>query len=68
LISLTFPIGTSLEEIEDRTIQAVLQHTHNNRFAAARLLQINPRTICRHLGPKQKPPFTHSATVGITNG
>jgi len=57
LISLTFPVGTSLEEIENRTIQALLQHTGGNRFAAARLLRINARTICRHLGPKQPSPF-----------
>jgi len=57
LISLTFPVGTSLEEIENRTIQAMLEHTGGNRFAAARLLRINARTICRHLGPKQPSPF-----------
>jgi two-component system response regulator HydG len=67
LISLTFPVGTRLEEIEDRTIQAVLEHTRGNRFAAARLLQINPRTICRHLGPKQQPPFTHTGSAGSSN-
>ncbi len=60
LISLTFPVGTSLEEIGNRTIQAMLEHTRGNRFAAARLLKINARTICRHLGPKQPSPFTRN--------
>ena len=49
IISITFPVGTTLEEIEDRTIQALLDYTGGDRTAAAKLLAINPRTITRHL-------------------
>lgn len=49
IISITFPVGTPLTEIEDRTIQALLNYTNGDRTAAANLLGINPRTITRHL-------------------
>jgi DNA-binding protein Fis len=51
--TLTFSIGTSMREIHDTVIKAILQHTRSNRLRAAQLLQINPRTIRRRLGKKE---------------
>jgi DNA-binding NtrC family response regulator len=52
VFTLTFNIGTSMGDIEDSVLRSVLQYTHGNRLTAANLLQINPRTIRRHLGKK----------------
>lgn len=52
VITLRFPVGTSMRAIEDLSIQAMLEHTHNDRAAAAALLDIHPRTIARHLKNK----------------
>jgi DNA-binding NtrC family response regulator len=52
VFTLTFNIGTSMGDIEDCVLRSVLQYTHGNRLTAANLLQINPRTIRRHLGKK----------------
>ncbi|MFQ5662527.1 MAG: sigma-54-dependent transcriptional regulator [Terriglobia bacterium] len=49
IITLSFPVGTSMRRIEDLSIQAVLEYTQNDRAAAASLLDIHPRTIARHL-------------------
>lgn len=51
--TLTFTLGTTMREIHDTVIRTVLQYTRSNRLRAARLLQINPRTIRRHLGKKE---------------
>jgi DNA-binding NtrC family response regulator len=50
--TLTFSVGTSMREIHDTVIRAILQSTRYNRLRAAQLLQINPRTIRRRLGKK----------------
>ena len=47
--SLTFPIGTPLEEIERRAIHATLEHTGGDKRLAAQLLGIAARTIYRKL-------------------
>jgi two-component system response regulator HydG len=44
---LTFAIGTPLEEIEQRVIQATLNHTQGDKRLAAQLLGIATRTIYR---------------------
>jgi hypothetical protein len=51
--TLTFTLGTTMDEIRDTVIRTVLQYTRTNRLRAAQLLQINPRTIRRHLGKKE---------------
>jgi two-component system response regulator HydG len=46
---LSFPVGTPLEEIERRVIQATLTHTGGDKRLAAQLLGIATRTIYRKL-------------------
>ncbi len=61
-LTLTFPFGTSMRQINDAVIMKVLQYAHNNRLQAAELLKINPRTIRRHLGKKSVAgPVTRAA-------
>ena len=54
VITLSFPVGTSMRSIEDLSIQAMLEYTQNDRGAAASLLNIHPRTVARHLKGKQE--------------
>lgn len=56
--SLAFNPGTPMKDIHDAVIQTMLRFTHGNRTRAAELLQINPRTIRRHLGRKETPHMT----------
>jgi two-component system response regulator HydG len=49
--SLTFEIGTPLEEIELRVIHETLRHTKGDKRLAAQLLGIATRTIYRKLDP-----------------
>ena len=51
--SVVFSPDTPMREIHDAVIETVLRYTHGNRSRAAQLLQINPRTIRRHLGKKE---------------
>ena len=48
--SLTFPIGTPLDEVEHRLIHETLKHTSGDKSLAAQLLGISTRTIYRKLG------------------
>ena len=59
--TLTFTLGTTMREIHDTVIRTVLQYTQSNRLRAARLLQINPRTIRRHLGKKEAAAAVRAA-------
>jgi DNA-binding NtrC family response regulator len=59
--SVSFSPSTPMREIHDAVIQTVLRYTHGNRSRAAELLQINPRTIRRHLGRKETPHVTAMA-------
>ena len=47
--TLTFPIGTPLEEIEMRVIHETLRHTRGDKRLCAQLLGIATRTIYRRL-------------------
>jgi two-component system response regulator HydG len=47
--SLSFALGTPLEEIEQRVIRATLDHTGGDKRVAAQLLGIATRTIYRKL-------------------
>jgi DNA-binding NtrC family response regulator len=46
---LMFPVGTPLDEIENRVIRTTLEHTHGDKRLAAQLLGIATRTIYRKL-------------------
>lgn len=48
--SLTFPIGTPLDEVEHRLIRETLRYTSGDKALAAQLLGISTRTIYRKLG------------------
>jgi DNA-binding NtrC family response regulator len=48
--TLTFPIGTPLDEIERQVIHMTLEHTRGDKPLAAQLLGISLRTIYRKLG------------------
>jgi two-component system response regulator HydG len=50
LDTLTFPIGTPLDEVEHRLIRETLKHTAGDKALAAQLLGISTRTIYRKLG------------------
>ncbi|HEX2658168.1 MAG TPA: sigma-54 dependent transcriptional regulator [Polyangia bacterium] len=52
--SLTFAVGTPLEEIERRVIHATLAHTGGDKRLCAQLLGIATRTIYRRLEEKEK--------------
>jgi DNA-binding NtrC family response regulator len=53
--SLTFAIGTPLEEVEGRLIRETLRHTKGDKSLAAQLLGISTRTIYRKLGESDEP-------------
>lgn len=59
--SVAFGPGTPMKHIHDAVIQTMLRFTHGNRTRAAELLQINPRTIRRHLGRKESSHVTSLA-------
>lgn len=48
--SISFPIGTTLEDVEQRLIRETLRHTQGDKSLAAQLLGISARTIYRKLG------------------
>jgi len=53
IITLSFPVGTSMRSIQDLAIKAMLEYTGNDRSAAASFLDIHRRTIARHWQDKQ---------------
>jgi two-component system response regulator HydG len=50
LSSLTFSVGTPLDEVERRLIRETLRHARGDKSVAAQLLGISTRTIYRKLG------------------
>jgi DNA-binding NtrC family response regulator len=56
--TVMFSPSTPMRDIHDAVIRTVLRFTHGNRSRAAQLLQINPRTIRRHLGRKEGDHLT----------
>jgi len=54
--SLTFPVGTTLAEVERRVIHATLTHTRGDKQLTAQLLGISARTIYRKLGAEREGP------------
>jgi DNA-binding NtrC family response regulator len=53
IITLNFPVGTTMRSIQDLAIQAILEYTGNDRSAAASYLNIHRRTIARHWQEKE---------------
>ena len=53
--TLSFPIGTPLDEVEMRMIRETLKHTQGDKPLAAQLLRISARTIYRKLGEAEGP-------------
>ena len=53
---LAFPIGSTLDEIQERAIEKMLDYTAGDKERAARLLGITTRTIYRHLERKRQVP------------
>jgi two-component system response regulator HydG len=51
--SLTFSVGTPLDEVERRLIRETLRHARGDKSVAAQLLGISTRTIYRKLGEEQ---------------
>jgi two-component system response regulator HydG len=48
--TITFGVGTPLDEVERRLIRETLRHAHGDKSVAAQLLGISTRTIYRKLG------------------
>lgn len=55
---LTFPLGSTLEEMEERAIENALEHAAGDKERAAKLLGITPRTIYRFLERQRKLALT----------
>jgi two-component system response regulator HydG len=51
--SLTFSVGTPLDEVERRLIRETLRHARGDKSVAAQLLGISTRTIYRKLGESE---------------
>lgn len=49
VVTISFPVGTSMDEIENRVIHSVLEFTEGNKQRAAQLLNITSKTIHRRL-------------------
>ena len=62
--SLTFPVGTTLDEIELRVIKETLRHTKGDKSVAAQLLGISTRTIYRKLDGGPPDASDRSPDVG----
>ena len=48
--TITFGVGTPLDEVERRLIRETLRHAKGDKSVAAQLLGISTRTIYRKLG------------------
>ena len=48
--TITFSVGTPLDEVERRLIRETLRHAKGDKSVAAQLLGISTRTIYRKLG------------------
>jgi DNA-binding NtrC family response regulator len=62
--SLSFAIGTPLEEIERRVIHATLEHTAGDKRLAAQLLGIATRTIYRKLDSQRDGEGDEDGALG----
>ncbi len=55
VLTISFPIGTSMDEIENRVIHSILEFTQGNKQRAAQLLDIASKTIHRRLTAENSP-------------
>jgi two-component system response regulator HydG len=62
--SLSFAVGTPLEEIERRVIHATLAHVGGDKRLCAQLLGIATRTIYRRLEEERTEPDPADAAAG----
>ena len=53
--TITFGVGTPLDEVERRLIRETLRHAKGDKSVAAQLLGISTRTIYRKLGEDEAP-------------
>jgi two-component system response regulator HydG len=53
--TITFGVGTPLDEVERRLIRETLRHAKGDKSVAAQLLGISTRTIYRKLGEGDPP-------------
>ena len=53
--TITFGVGTPLDEVERRLIRETLRHAKGDKSVAAQLLGISTRTIYRKLGEDESP-------------
>jgi DNA-binding NtrC family response regulator len=53
--TITFSVGTPLDEVEHRLIRETLRHAKGDKSVAAQLLGISTRTIYRKLGEIESP-------------
>jgi two-component system, NtrC family, response regulator HydG len=49
VLTISFPIGTSMDDIENRVIHSILEYTQGNKQRAAQLLNLASKTIHRRL-------------------
>lgn len=49
VLTISFPVGTPMDEIENRVIHSILEFTQGNKQRAAQLLNIASKTIHRRL-------------------
>jgi two-component system response regulator HydG len=54
--TITFGVGTPLDEVERRLIRETLRHAKGDKSVAAQLLGISTRTIYRKLGEEEGKP------------
>jgi two-component system response regulator HydG len=65
--SLTFDVGTPLDEIEIRVIRETLRHTKGDKSLAAQLLGISTRTIYRKLDGIADDASTPPAAAALSD-
>jgi two-component system response regulator HydG len=63
---LVVPIGTPLEEVEDRLIEETLRYTKGDKTLAAKLLGIATRTIYRRMKGDPEPPAADPPAGGAS--
>ncbi len=66
--TLTFSVGTPLDEVERRLIRETLRHARGDKSVAAQLLGISTRTIYRKLGSWNEPAYDPVDTLSRAPG
>jgi DNA-binding NtrC family response regulator len=66
--TITFSVGTPLDEVERRLIRETLRQAKGDKSVAAQLLGISTRTIYRKLGEERTGPEGDDEPAGDDNG